>query len=805
MFSTDQILAQFRAALLARDIVPPDPIVADGQLHRCHAAGPRGRWDAAYLLHLDGLPAGGMDNWRDGRGWQNWHYAGDVSSFTAAELAALQARRQAAEAARQADVQRRQADARATALRLWARARTAPPSHPYLQRKGVQPLGLRWYQGALVVPVQDLDGGLHSLQFISASGLKRFLSGGRLQGLGAWIGPPPVGDTLTPVLLAEGFATAASLHQATGHPVAVAFHAGNLLHLARVLRDRYPLARLVVCADDDHGTPGNPGLAQASAAAQAVGSWLARPDFGPNRPPGATDFNDLHRCGGLSAVLTSLAAATPPDAALDWPEPEALTAPLDALPYPVQALPEVLRDAVQEVQAFVQSPMALVACSALSVLSVAAQGLVNVRRDAQLLGPVSLYLLAVAESGERKSTCDRLLGAALREWERDQARTLAPEQVAHSSAVAIFEAKRNGLLEAVRRLRRDGQNTAQEEAALDELTGQAPQATPVPRLLFADATPEALSHALATGWPSGAVMSAEAGAVFGSHGMGQETLLRNLALLNVLWDGGEIAVDRRSKPSFCLRDRRLTFGLMVQPEALRGFLDRAGPLPRGTGFLARFLVAWPQSTQGSRPYRSAPAAMPAVAQFGERLRALLDTPLATDETGGLQPVALELSPAAHAAWVQAHDRIEQALGPGGEWAPVRDVAAKAAENIARLAALFHVLTTGTSGQIDATALQAASQVVAWHLHEARRLLADLDTPAELAAAIRLDEWLVAEAQRAGDGRIPTTRVYQFGPAAVREAKDLRIALAMLDDRDRARLHTEGRKRFVVVNPALWTG
>lgn len=504
-------------------------------------------------------------------------------------------------------------------------------------------------------------------------------------------------------------------------------------------------------------------------------------------------------------MLTALDAAVPPEpgTAPDWPEPEALTTAQDPMPYPVQALPEVLREAVQEVQAFVQAPMALVACSALSVLSVAAQGLVNVRRDAQLLGPVSLYLLAVAESGERKSTCDRLLGAALREWERDRARALAPEQAAHSSAAAIFEAKRNGLLEAVRRMRRDGQDTAQEEAALEELAAQAPQAAFVPRLLYADATPEALSHALASGWPSGAVMSAEAGAVLGAHGMGQETLLRNLALLNVLWDGGDIAVDRRSKPSFCLRDRRLTCGLMVQPEALRSFLDRGGPLPRGTGFMARFLVAWPESTQGSRLYRSAPSAMPAVARFGERLRALLDTPLATDDTGGLQLTALELTPAAHAAWVRAHDRIEQALGPGGEWAQVRDVAAKAAENIARMAALFHVLDHGPVGSIGSMALEAAHRVVIWHLHEARRLLLDLDTPADLAEAIRLDDWLIAEARRTGEGRIPTTRVYQYGPVGVREAKNLQAALATLSERGRARLQTEGRKRCVVVNPALW--
>jgi putative DNA primase/helicase len=129
------------------------------------------------------------------------------------------------------------------------------------------------------------------------------------------------------------------------------------------------------------------------------------------------------------------------------------------------------------------------------------------------------------------------------------------------------------------------------------------------------------------------VLSAEAGALFGAHGMGQDTILRNLALLNVLRDGGELAIDRRSKPSFVLRGRRLTFGLMVQPEALRGFLERAGTLPRGTSFIARFLIAWPGSTHGTRACRSAPEAMPQVALFEARIK----TPESRGFTSSLTP------------------------------------------------------------------------------------------------------------------------------------------------------------------------
>ena len=362
-----------------------------------------------------------------------------------------------------------------------------------------------------------------------------------------------------------------------------------------------------------------------------------------------------------------------------------------------------------------------------------------------------------------------------------------------------------GLLESIKRKRRDAQDTADDDRALLDLRATAPTPVSVPRLLYADATPEALAHALATGWPSAAVLSAEAGAVFGAHGMGYETILRNLALLNVLWDGGEISVDRRSKPSFRLRDRRLTFGVMIQPEALRGFIERAGALPRGSGFIARFLIAWPASTQGHRPYRRAPQAMPAVDVFNARVRALLDTPLITDAQGGLAPTMLDLSPAAHAAWVQAHDHIERQLGGAGHYASIRDVAAKAAENIARLAALLHVLGHGLAGEIDESSVESATRIIDWHLHEARRLLADLDAPPELSAAIRFDAWLSDEALRTGDLRIASARIYQYGPGCVRDSKALKAALALLDERGRARVAQEGRHRFVVVNPALLAG
>ena len=266
-----------------------------------------------------------------------------------------------------------------------------------------------------------------------------------------------------------------------------------------------------------------------------------------------------------------------------------------------------------------------------------------------------------------------------------------------------------------------------------------------------------------------------------------------------------MAIDRRSKPSFLLRGRRLSFGLMVQPEALRGFLERAGTLPRGTGFIARFLIAWPGSTQGTRAYRPAPEAMPQVEQYGKRIRELLDQPLATDERNGLTPPVLDLSPTARAEWIRFHDEVERELGARGKFRGVRDVAAKAAEKVARLAALFHVLEHGQAGTIRAEVIAGAGQIVAWHLTEARRLLAELDTPPTLAAAIRLDAWLRNEAVANDTDRVPAKRLYQYGPNCARDSRDLRAALAILAERGRARMEEAGRRRSVAISPALLAG
>lgn len=127
--------------------------------------------------------------------------------------------------------------------------------------------------------------------------------------------------------------------------------------------------------------------------------------------------------------------------------------------------------------------------------------------------------------------------------------------------------------------------------------------------------------------------------------------------------------------------------LQVQEPTLREFFARSGALARGTGFLARFLVTWPESTQGHRPFTEAPANWPHLAASHQRIAAILANPTPMDEEGALSPALMMLAPDAKKAWVEFHDAVESELASGGELYDVRDLASKTADNAVRLAAL----------------------------------------------------------------------------------------------------------------------
>ena len=287
------ILSEFLSAIRHFGLTPPDKLVADGGIHRFRS-GPERAENGFYSLSIVPAHKGGdigfglIGCWkRDIR--EKWcsRETGALAEVdrTAMEIARAKLRK-AAEA--EAGESAKKAES------IWAAAKAPDPKHPYLVAKGIGPRGLRQYKDALVIPAR-LDGKLSSLQFIGPDGVKRFLTGGRMDGAYTSIAgkDAPRGR----IVIAEGFATAASLHEATGLPVVVAFNAGNLVAVAKAVRVKYPAAEILIGADNDqwtiiNGKLVNVGIEKAKQAADTVGALVRWPVFAIDDPEKPSDWND---------------------------------------------------------------------------------------------------------------------------------------------------------------------------------------------------------------------------------------------------------------------------------------------------------------------------------------------------------------------------------------------------------------------------------------------------------------------------------------------------------------------------------
>jgi hypothetical protein len=341
------------------------------------------------------------------------------------------------------------------------------------------------------------------------------------------------------------------------------------------------------------------------------------------------------------------------------------------------------------------------------------------------------------------------------------------------------------------------------EAELAELALARPKRPMAPEFLRGDDTPEAQGYFLAKRWPSAGIVSSEAGAIFGAHGMQDKSLMRNLAFLNERWDGGTSKIGRRTSDSYTVeKGCRLTASLMMQESALKVFVASTNGLARGTGFLARPLSCNPETTQGTRFYKPAPTGWPCLSRFNARILEILTADLPIDDDGLLQPHELPLSAPAKQVWIKFYNHIESMLANGGAYEDFRDIASKTADNAARLAAIFQIMDNFHSKAVDVDHMQAGAVIAEWYLTEARRLWGEISTSEELSAAARLDAWLINHCTARHIDSVERSFVLTNGPGPLRKKQKLDAALDELKELYRIRVIDEGRKKIIKINPQL---
>ena len=390
-----------------------------------------------------------------------------------------------------------------------------------------------------------------------------------------------------------------------------------------------------------------------------------------------------------------------------------------AQPYPVQALGGILGPAVERMAEVIGVPQALAAQSVLAASALATQGHAGLQLDGRNY-PLSLYLITVAASGDRKTAADRFALLPARQWEREQWQRYR-EQLARYR-VAQRQAQR---------INPGGPNPT---------NGVPLEAEPsAPRLITTDPTIEALIKGLCHDLPSMGLFCDEGGQFLGSSTMSRDNRLKAVTTLSSLWDGSPI--DRaRSMAGESLRayDRRLSLHLMLQPYLAMQLLS--DPLLQGQGILGRCLMTWPTSLAGQRSYQAVDLSKDAaLKRYHHRLSALFYQPWSLSADGALQLSKLSLSPLARRRWIDLHDAIEAQLGEFGELASVRPSGSKAADNLLRVAGILAVLEESSVVEVDH--IQRASALVGYYLTEIQRLTEQEPVCRVKEEADRLLRWL----------------------------------------------------------------
>jgi hypothetical protein len=382
--------------------------------------------------------------------------------------------------------------------------------------------------------------------------------------------------------------------------------------------------------------------------------------------------------------------------------------------YPIDAMSPKLLAAARAIIDKVQVPPAIAANSVLAAASLGVQPYIDVELPTGEVIPTSLFVVTVASSGDRKSSCDKLALRAVRQREREMRDTYRDGEAGFKADLLAYQ--------TARKKATTGKKTRDQIKEEIEACGPEPVAPAQPILLSDEGTLQGLQKLFAEAMPSLGLFSDEGGQWLGGHSMSEENRGATGAALSKLWDGAPIKRIRGGDGVSFLPGRRLALHLMVQPRIARRLFG--DPDLKDQGLLSRILISQPSSIKGDRPWREPDAVSNAdLERYDNRLWRLLSDPLPMDiDTRELRPKTLRLSDEAKALFVGWHDAVERDLRPGGAYEDVAGFAAKLPEHSVRLAAVMAYFEKPDVPEISALALSCGIKLAQFYANEALRVL-----------------------------------------------------------------------------------
>ncbi|WP_178863479.1 YfjI family protein [Thiomicrorhabdus cannonii] len=361
----------------------------------------------------------------------------------------------------------------------------------------------------------------------------------------------------------------------------------------------------------------------------------------------------------------------------------------------------LFESAVLEAMEELQVTREMAVTVALGAMATSCQGLVDIIQPTGNRVNASLMLLTIAESGERKTTVEKQFFNSLRKLQKEALTEYEEQRPLYEADYEAWGHKNSAIVSLLKQtVKKDGEVAVVEKMYVDHQRSQ-PIEPPYLKFIYEDSTPQALIEMMHSHSRNACLLSSEANSIFNGRVFGE------LNLINSLWDGGEVIVDRVSKEGFHLYDARLTLCLMTQSNVIERFLNKRGEEARGMGFLARFLVVKPPAKAGYRNYKNL-SDLPHLDAFNVRAQSLMRDSWRCEQRRA-ERKEIRFSATAAEFWRQCGQKIEAEMRENGVYEYYKDHGSKLLDNISRVAAVIQYFE-GKSSDIEKDTLSFAYNI-----------------------------------------------------------------------------------------------
>lgn len=345
-----------------------------------------------------------------------------------------------------------------------------------------------------------------------------------------------------------------------------------------------------------------------------------------------------------------------------------------------------LQDAVLTASKHTQVSYEMALSTALGIMAAACQGLVDVAMPNHHKTPVSLMLLILAESGERKTSLLSLFTEPLNHFQKEKDEEKKDEEKKHLNAIKVWNLKRKAIEKTIEEtIKTEGHDahTSTLEKQLNKLDESKPNTQKYYKLIYQNTTTQALTRGMHENIPLAFLLTDEAESAVNGP------LFKDTTTLNTLWSGKGEDVARVTKESYTLKNPRLSATFMIQPAIFNDFMEGPkGKKAGDSGLLARFLIVQPESRIGKRKAISPHIDQKSLDKFYSRVSERMQESFDAVKKGR-DKTLLTFTPDAKQLWANINERIESEMSEHSIYTNARAHASKLMEQISRIAAVIH--------------------------------------------------------------------------------------------------------------------